>query len=143
MWIQSRSRLPGIVVVSTLVSVGLMSVAAAGPNDANGEVRGRVTAGPICPGPARLNTEHCARRSIQTTIEIFEANDRSSDPGEDRPIMLVATDREGLFQVTLAPGAYRLLPVSPGGISVGKPRDIVVTAGSRTNIELLVDTGLR
>jgi len=135
--------LPGIVVVSALVTVGVMSVAAAGPNDANGEVRGRVTTGPTCPGPARLDTEHCARRSIQTTVKIFEANDGSSDSGEEKPIRLVATDREGLFQVTLAPGAYRLLPVSRGSISIGKPRDIVVTAGSMTNIELLVDTGMR
>lgn len=132
-----------VVVVSALIFAGLIGCAPAGSNHASGLVRGSVVTGPICPGPARRDKKDCAPRSLQTTIRFFAATARNHDTEEDKPLMTVATDRDGRFQVTLEPGVYRLVPVSPSSIFAGKPRDITVIAGSTTNVGLFVDTGMR
>ena len=120
-----------------LIVASLTGGMPAGASGRDGIVQGTVTTGPTCPGPARLDRPDCRPRPKQTTVKVFVSH------GGDRPIATVTTDRNGRFRLTLAPGSYRLVASSPGGVSIGKPRDVTVTAGSTTSISLFVDTGMR
>jgi hypothetical protein len=131
-------------LVAVLVIGGLTGVVPAMSNTLSGEIRGNVTMRPSCPGPAPLSgKEPCAPQPVQTTVKIFAASDGRGAPIEDAPLKVVSTDQQGAFRVTLAPGAYRLVPVPAHGALTSKPRDIAVTAGSTISIELSVDSGLR
>jgi len=126
------------IVAIALIVAGLTGGAAVEASGRDGIVQGTVTTGPTCPGPARLDRPDCLHRPTQTTVKVFV-----SPGGDDRPIATVTTDRNGRFRLTLAPGTYRLVASSPGGVSIGKPHDVTVTAGSTTSISLFVDTGMR
>ena len=127
------------VAVGVLAIAGLIGVAAAQPQRASGVVRGIVVTGPTCPGPAQLGGTDCAARPVQTTVGVFTASAGSGDT----PVATVATDRDGRFQITLAPGVYRLVPAAAGGIVTAKPHDVTVIAGSTAEVRLFVDTGMR
>jgi hypothetical protein len=129
-----------MIVLGALLAIGLTGVANAGPDRMHGVVRGVVVIGPSCPGPAQRGATDCAARPIQTTVSVFAANARSADGA---PVATVATDRDGRFQITLAPGVYRLVPAAAGGIVTAKPRNVTVTAGSTAEVRLFVDTGMR
>jgi hypothetical protein len=127
-----------VVILSALTIVGLTDVAAAGPKQGIGVVSGTVVTGPICPGPARLNQRNCTPHPLQATVKVF------AGPAEDdKLVAAIVTDRHGHFRLTLAPGAYRFAPASPGGISIGKAREVTVSAGSTSDIQIVVDTGMR
>ena len=131
------------LIAGALVSASLAGAVAAGPNQAHGLVRGTVVAAPTCPGPALRDRKGCAPRPFQTEISVFATTGRNRDTKDDKPVTTVSTDRNGRFEVTLGPGVYRLVPGSRGGISTGKPRVVMVTAGTTASVELVVDTGLR
>jgi hypothetical protein len=134
----------GIVFgVSALVFAGLIGCAPAAQNPASGVVHGSVVTGPACPGPAQLGRKDCAPRPLQTTVRVFASTAQRGGAVDDKPVTTVATDRDGRFQLTLAPGTYQLMAVPPGGIATVKPQYIAVTAGSTITVELVVDTGMR
>ena len=127
-------------IVGALVMMGLVGAADAGPRQASGVVRGSVVTGPVCPGPARLDSRECAPQPRQASIKVFAATDAR---GDAKPLTTIVSDRDGRFQVTLPAGVYRLVPASPGGVSIGKPRDVTVVAGSIADVQLVIDTGMR
>lgn len=138
-----------ILILAVITAVSLGGAARSQQTDgspnagATGLVRGNVVIGPICPGPAQIGRPECVKRPIQTTVRVFVAPAPGSGNGETSPLTTVATDPGGQFRIALPPGTYRLVPVSPPGISRGKPTDVAVTAGSTADVELLIDTGLR
>lgn len=132
-----------VVTAAALGGAALSQPAGVSPNNGpTGLVRGSVVAAPACPGPARIDRQGCIARPIQTDVNIYAASAQAIGAGE-APLAIVATDRHGRFHINLAPGSYRLVPNSPGGIAVGKPTYVNVTAGSTANIQLLFDSGMR
>jgi hypothetical protein len=132
-----------IIAVVTAVAIGGAALAQDGTRTGpTGVVRGSVVSAPACPGPARIDQKNCATRPIQTSVSIYDASRQAIGAGET-PLTVVATDGRGKFRVELAPGSYRLVPNSRGGITVGKPASVLVTAGSTADIQLLVESGMR
>lgn len=127
-------------ILSPIVFVALIGVAIAAPNGADGHVRGNVVMGPVCPGPERRDQQECAPRPTQATVKVFAARNGDRDA---RIVTTIVTDREGRFQLTLAPGTYRLVPTPANGVATGKVQEVTVTAGSTTDVRLLIDTGMR
>lgn len=127
------------IVVCSLVIVGVMGGASAEQMHDGGLVRGSVVMGPACPGPELLDQQGCAPRPSQATVRVFALR----GGGDATPVTTLMTDRDGRFRLALAPGVYRLVPVSPDGLSVGKPRNVTVTGGSSIEVQLVIDTGMR
>jgi hypothetical protein len=128
--------LPTILVSIVLINGSLTSIAVAGPKQRDGIVHGAVMVTPTCPGPELLDRRNCLARPQQATVRVLQGE-------SDRPVTAITTDRSGRFQLTLPPGTYRFVPMIPGAVSIGKPREVRVTAGSTISIQLSVDTGMR
>jgi hypothetical protein len=125
------------ILVSIVLIIGsLTSVAAAGPKQRDGIVHGTVMVAPTCPGPELLDRRNCLPRPQQATVRVLQGE-------SDRPVTAITTDRSGRFRLTLPPGTYRFVPMIPGAVLIGKPREVRVTAGSTISIQLSVDTGMR
>jgi hypothetical protein len=63
-----------------------------------------------------------------------------------RVVVTVVTDHNGRFHANVAPGTYRLVPVSPGPrpmIPFGTPQTVVVKFGDDTDVTLTYDSGIR
>jgi hypothetical protein len=125
-----------ILVSIVLIDGSLTSVAVAGPKQRDGIVHGAVMVAPTCPGPELLDRRNCLPQPQQATVRVFRGE-------SDRPVAAITTDRNGRFRLTLPPGTYRFVPMIPGAVSTGKPREVRVTAGSTISIQLSVDTGMR
>jgi hypothetical protein len=128
--------LPTILVSIVLINGSLTSVSAAGPKERDGIVLGTVMKGPNCPGPELLDQPNCLPGPQQATVRVLQGEG-------DQPVTAITTDRSGRFRLTLPPGTYRFVPMIPGAVSIGKPREVRVTAGSTISIQLSVDTGMR
>jgi hypothetical protein len=125
-----------ILVSIVLIDGSLTSVAAAGPKQRDGIVHGTVMVAPTCPGPELLDRRNCLPRPQQATVRVLQGE-------SDRPVTAITTDRSGRFRLTLPPGTYRFVPMMPGAVSIGKPREVRVAAGSSISIQLTIDTGMR
>ena len=105
----------------------------------NGTVNGRVILGPICPVERIPPDPACAPKPYKTTIDVFSTWTGSSF----RP---VSTDANGLFKLSLSPGAYSLEVSQPSGGSL-YPRcvaiKISVIAKKSQNVTVNCDTGIR
>jgi len=103
----------------------------------NSGVRGTALAGPIRPVemPGVPNT-----RPLEGAIMIVQP------AGGGAEITRARTDAKGRFQIPLAPGAYRLVPLPPDPNAVlprAQPVDFKVAEGKFTVLEVMFDTGIR
>lgn len=103
-----------------------------GPDAAQG-IDGLVLLGPLC--PVQTPTDPCPDRPYEASIEI-------ESPGGSR-ITVVRSDAEGRFHVGLLPGTYHLVPESGDPFPIAAERDVVVKAGSYSDVVILFDTGIR
>jgi hypothetical protein len=127
-------------ILFALAIAGAPASASADSRRSDAVVHGTVMMGPTCPGPARRDQPACQLRPLPATVKVFALRNGNAT---DAPAATIATDRNGRFSVSLAPGTYRLVPGSPDAISRGKPHDVAVTAGTTVELRLLVDSGLR
>ncbi len=126
-------------MLSPFLILGIAAALPAGAQPTDGVVRGQVLMGPVCPGPRIVDRNDCAPRPAAASVNVYAAGGGAGAA----PAKRVRTDAQGRFQVTLAPGQYRLVPEAVSGTATGKPREITIGPGSATDIQLLLDTGLR
>ncbi len=101
-----------------------------------GFIQGRIVAGPTCPV---VRPDHiCPPRAVPgRTIYLKDA------PGT-KVLQTLTTDADGSFLIRIMPGDYRL-EVAPSGIQTDRegPHLVTVVSGQTTNVEILLDTGIR
>lgn len=96
----------------------------------------RVTAtiGPTCPGPQREG-QICT----QPYSGEFTVTDRVGNE-----VARFTTDADGYYTLEVAPGDYRVAPVTGGrSLPRGNPVDVTLTEGQTVEISLELDTGIR
>jgi hypothetical protein len=98
-------------------------------------VEGRVTEGPMCPGPVAIGETKCQDQPYQATISILDIN--------HKPITQFQTDVSGLFKIPLSPGTYILHPESAKVFPYAVDQSVIVTAGQFTQVTIMYDTGMR
>jgi hypothetical protein len=102
-----------------------------------GEIRGEVTAGPVCPVERQPPASACADRAVEAArIRIVD--------GAGRTVTVAASGADGSFAVTLAPGSYRLVPQPVAGLlGTAAEQDVVVKPGAIASVDVRYDTGIR
>jgi hypothetical protein len=123
--------------VSAVEDVELVSESG-DPMPADSTVTGTVLAGPTCPVVTDPPDPSCADRPVEGAELIVTTQDGVE---VDR----VTSDADGHFSLTLAPGAYRLVPQSVEGLmGTAEPMDLAVELGMPA-LDLAVgyDTGIR
>lgn len=98
-------------------------------------IEGRVTEGPMCPGPVPVGNNPCPDQPYQATISILDANNTK--------IIQIQTDVNGYFKVTLAPGTYILHPEAGKPFPYASDQSVVVIDGQYIQVTILYDTGMR
>jgi hypothetical protein len=130
-----------VCAIAVTGAAGAQATNASLKSGPTGLVRGRVVIAAGCPGPAQIGRSECAKHPVRSAIQVIVAPE--NDAGKDEVLTTIRTDRGGRFLLAIAPGSYRLVPISPSGLPGNKPVLITVTAGSNFTVELTVDTGLR
>jgi hypothetical protein len=125
-------------IVSALVAAGCVSADESAPR--NGELVGRVALAPACPGPAQPDRP-CPPQPIQASVDVYPAD---ADQASAAPARSVSTDASGRFRIALPPGKYQLVPrIAAAGAASGKTANATVGAGAATEVQLIIDTGMR
>ena len=101
-------------------------------------VSGRATASPTCPVERNPPDPACAPRPVAGAVLVIQTSAGAE-------VRRVTTDMNGRFSVSLAPGAYRLVPQPvPGFMGGARPIDFAVRAGQTLPaLEVSYDTGIR
>lgn len=112
--------------------VAALLLAACGVATAPGTgIRGRILAGPACPGPARLGSP-CPDRPVSMAVEVVSGTTVAAT---------FTSDADGMFSVGVAAGTYTLRAKS--GLPALRSPTVIVVAGRLTDVELHADTGIR
>ena len=108
------------------------------PLPPNGEVTGKVTAGPVCPVERVPPDPSCAPRPVAGALLIVQTT-------AGREVARTTSATDGTFHLNLAPGGYRLVPQPVAGyMGVAPSVDFRVDAGEPTPaLEVSYDTGIR
>jgi len=93
---------------------------------------GTVSAGPTC--PVEMVGSPCPPRIWTGNVEATDANGH---------VFRTATDDQGNYAITLAPGSYQVLAVTGDGPPFGEPTPVVVSTAATQRVDLSVDTGIR
>ncbi|MBI3547549.1 MAG: carboxypeptidase regulatory-like domain-containing protein [Elusimicrobia bacterium] len=96
-------------------------------------IRGHVSIGPNCGGPSRPDRP-CPDKPHAATIVISQ---------EGKEIARVRSNAQGVFEVGLPPGRYRVEGVSGNPFPHGGSATVEVAAGRVTRVEIKFDTGIR
>lgn len=100
-------------------------------------VSGYVHAGPVCPVVQDPPDPACADRSVEGAVIVVEDASRAE-------VGRVVTSADGTFAITLAPGAYTLVPQPVEGLlGTAESQEVVVADGPVTGIDFAYDTGIR
>ncbi|MEK7554945.1 MAG: hypothetical protein AAB518_03110 [Patescibacteria group bacterium] len=102
----------------------------------NGEVRGIVLLGPICPVERIPPDPNCAPKPYQVSIDIYQIRG-------GYPLKRIETESDGTFSVTLAPGEYEFRPAGETPFPICDRESVRVDSGLTSEIKLLCDTGIR
>ncbi len=136
MQVGARVLARGVVRIAAVLAMaattGCESGSLLGP-DADQGVEGLALIGPQC--PVQSEAMPCPDLPDAATIEVVEAGGGW--------VTRVSADSEGRFRVGLAPGAYRLLPLSGDPIPVASSVDVQVAAGTWSTVTIHSDTGIR
>ena len=100
-------------------------------------IGGEVLIGPICPVMEPDNP--CPDKPFEASIEI-----RGQDNRGDH--LTVRSGKDGRFRVKLAPGKYKLTPISPNPGApphAQAPQSVTVEAGRYTHVTVRYDSGIR
>ena len=97
-------------------------------------INGQAWISPACPGPVRLDRE-CPDRPYQGYLWVLDGNGSL--------IAELTTDAEGRFRVSLPPGRYTITQVEGTSLPALPPQPVTVTAGQFSEVELVLDSGMR
>ncbi len=103
-----------------------------GPEAPQG-IEGVALRGPVC--PVETQDPACDDRPHHAWIQVMDS--------DGRRVARIRTDEEGRFRVGLVAGRYTLVPESGDPFPVASAQDVVVIAGSYTEVTVLFDTGIR
>jgi hypothetical protein len=97
---------------------------------------GEVVAGPTC--PVDTAEQPCPPRAVPNRPVFIETLGGTV-------VMRVTTDQQGRFQITLAPGTYRVLVPQDGKPfpTQDTPQQVTVIAGQTMQVVIELDTGIR
>ena len=130
-----RALIAGLAVA--LVIVGCAGPAATPTGAPDTGIRGIATAGPVCPVERNPPDPDCAPRPVVgATIVIRD--------GAGRQVAVAISGADGGYFVSLPPGEYVVDPQPVQGL-LGTParQEATVTAGTKTDVALDYDTGIR
>jgi len=103
----------------------------------NSGIEGEVLIGPMCPV---VQLDHpCPDKPFEASIEI-----RGQDNHGDH--LTIRSGKDGRFHVKLAPGKYRLTPISPNPGApphAPPPQSETVESGRYTHVTITYDSGIR
>lgn len=121
----------GVVVV--LLALAAAACARGGAGDGTQGVRGVVLRGPMC--PVEQKGSPCPEEPVpDARITVLR---------DGEAVTIATSDRDGRFEIVLAPGRYTL-EVEPGAAGLfAKPVEVDVPAGSFVRVDLVIDTGIR
>ena len=105
------------------------------PTTPSSGIEGYVTAGPICPGPVRIDDSGCQDQPYKAMITILDINNNQ--------VKQFQTNEMGYFNIPLKPGTYILHPESGNPMPNASDQIIDVKAGQFTQISIIYDTGIR
>jgi hypothetical protein len=100
-------------------------------------IRGVAMAGPIFP---------VERPGVPNTRPLANAIITIQPDGGGAEIARQTTDANGRFEIPLAPGVYRIVPLPPdptAALPRGEPQSVTVRAGAFTEVTVNYDTGIR
>jgi|SRR5437588_8990769 len=124
-------------VVLAIVCLGLfVSACSSGAHSGSTSgVEGTVLFGPLC--PVERADSPCPPRPIAADITV------STPTGIT--VTSWTSNANGSYRIGLGPGTYVLTARAPGpgAFGVSKPVDVVVVLGRYTNVDLMVDSGIR
>ena len=118
-----------IVLLELVVACGSQRQAASGPTS---RVTGTVTAGPISPvaRPGQANT----RPVRGATIKAMRGT---------RLVAAARTDQVGRYTLTVPPGTYVILVMTPRYLTKRTTKTVSVAAGQTLKVGFVIDTGIR
>lgn len=123
--------------VAALVLAVVLSASCAsseGTGDGTSGIRGTAHIGPQC--PVEVAGSPCPDAPFEGTIQVITTGGRK--------VARVETAADGSFEVPLEPGSYVIDVVSDaGGLPFVKPVTFEVRAGSYTDVDVAVDSGIR
>jgi hypothetical protein len=120
----------------TLFILSLVLLAACSPQmPVHTGIEGQVLIGPMC--PVVRQGQECPDRPYQATLTVMTP--------ERRTVTRFTVDREGRFQVALAPGSYILRPETPSNLPlpIAAEQPFSVVAGQYTQLKVIYDSGIR
>ena len=91
-----------------------------------------MTLSPGCPGPTRPD---CPDRAYTGVVVVRN--------GVGTEVARTSTDKDGAFDVAIAPGQYLVATLAEGQLGNVTQAAVAVTAGQTSNVQLRVDSGLR
>jgi len=108
------------------------------PNTSSTTLAGQVLIGPVCPVVRIGQGDQCADQPYPGNLSI-------RTPGGDQEVAQITADAQGSFAVDLAPGSYKIVPLSPPGhiLPRGVPQTVTLDLGMTTTVEVHYDSGIR
>lgn len=97
-------------------------------------VEGRTLISPTHGGPTRANEPSGAPYAATLSIVAVASG---------REAARLKSDAEGRFRISLPPGEYRIVPVSPGRFPRATEQTVTVRPGQFAHIEIQFDSGMR
>jgi hypothetical protein len=122
--------------IKLLIGVLILALATCSiysPTPRGSGIEGQVLLGPMC--PVVQQGQECPDQPYEATLTVTSQNGVQ--------IAQFQSDAQGLFQVSLVPGAYILHPESPDGLPFAGDQSFMVETGSYTQITVHYDSGIR
>jgi hypothetical protein len=101
---------------------------------ADSGIKGQALVGPACPGPVRIGQE-CPDQPYQGVIQILDSS--------ENPVAEITTAEDGTFQVDLPSGDYILTLPEGNKFPIAAPQPVSVLAGQYSQVQFLLDSGIR
>jgi hypothetical protein len=139
--IAALPRVAGVCLAFLVIALGscapVGSAGSPGASSALGEIRGVVTAGPVCPVERQPPASACADRAVEAArIRI--------DDAAGRTVTVAVSGADGSFVVSVAPGSYRLVPQPVNGLlGTAAEQQVTVKAAAIAEVDVSYDTGIR
>jgi len=136
------TRRPYRLAFAYLIAGGIMFLLTAcaptsiGPGGPQGTLTGDVVAGPTCPVQHETPCPQAHVTNRQVTIRNLDG----------AVVATTTTDAQGHFSVSLSPGTYDVqVAIVPGQIGLHQTTSgrVTIVAGQTTQIQIVLDTGIR
>lgn len=129
----TTERLLGFTLYLFIFLIAANPLSYAGTINNTGIISGKVTRGPVCPAEREDICKPSPVEGIKVVISDLSGQEVKS----------VITDKAGEYNVTLAPGKYKVSFISGLRFRRDRPDIIEVITGEETRLDFQIDTGVR